>query len=76
MKVVKTNDLRVRAKELLDEASSGETIVISRPRNQNVVVLSEEVYNLMREATKVGLPIIEKEQRKQQRKADLKAAEV
>ena len=71
MKAVKTTDIKFRTKEVLDEAASGETIIVSRPRNQNVVVLSEAAYNLMWKAAEVGQPIIDKEQRKRQRKAAL-----
>jgi len=75
MKAVKTTDIKFRTKEVLDEAAGGETIIVSRPRNQNVVVLSEAAYNLMRKAAEVGQPIMEKEQRKRQRKDGLLVAE-
>lgn len=71
MKAVKTTDIKFRTKEVLDEAAGGEIIIVSRPRNQNVVVLSEVAYNLMRKAAEVGQPVIDKEQRKRQRKAEL-----
>jgi len=75
MKAIKTGDLTSRTKEYLDEAAGGETFIISRPRNHNVVFLSEESYNLMRKAAELGQPILEKKQRKMERETELLAAQ-
>ena len=70
MKAVKTRDIKNRTKEILDEAAGGETIVVSRPRNQNVVVLSEAYYNKIIQAAEIGQPIMDKRQRKHQRQSE------
>ena len=45
MLAVKSMDLRDNFKSLCDKVVSGETLVVSRPRNENVVLLSERQYN-------------------------------
>ena len=45
MKAVKPMELRSRQKELLDLAYSGEILLVARPAQKNVVVLSEEEFN-------------------------------
>ena len=42
---VKTIDFRNDFKRISDIVCGGETVVISRPRNENLVVLSEKEYN-------------------------------
>ncbi len=45
MLVVKSMDLRQNFKEWCGRAAGGETIIVSRPKNENVVILSEREYN-------------------------------
>ena len=45
MKVVKSMDVRSNFKSFCEQAYNGETITISRKRNENVVLLSEREYN-------------------------------
>lgn len=50
MLTVKSMDLRDNFKALCNKVFNGETVVISRPKNENVVLLSEVEYNkLMKE---------------------------
>ena len=45
MIVTKQMDLRANIKKYFDLAFNGETIVVSRKENKNVVVISEQEYN-------------------------------
>ena len=45
MIALKTIDLRNDFKKVSDLVNSGETVLISRPRNENIVVISEKEYN-------------------------------
>ncbi|EET62445.1 hypothetical protein BRYFOR_05480 [Marvinbryantia formatexigens DSM 14469] len=47
MLVVKCVDVRDNFENLCDKVFNGETLVISRPKNENVVMLSEREYNEM-----------------------------
>lgn len=47
MLAVKSMDVRDNFKNLCDLVFKGETLVISRPKNENVVMLSEQEYNEM-----------------------------
>ena len=47
MKAVKSIELRDNLKKYCDEVYKGETLVISRKRNENVVMLSEKEYNAL-----------------------------
>jgi antitoxin YefM len=40
-------DVRENFKSLCDKVFNGETLIISRPKNENVVMLSEHEYNEM-----------------------------
>lgn len=42
MLAVKTMDLRENFKSLCDKVFGGETLIISRPKNENVVMISEK----------------------------------
>jgi len=75
MLAIKTKELVTTPKVFLDAAARGELVVVSRPRNENVVVLSVEKYNKLQEAAEVGLPLIEKRARKQQRKLEAQVAQ-
>lgn len=50
MLAVKSMDVRENFKALCDKVFQGETLIISRPRNENVVMLSETEYNQMMKA--------------------------
>lgn len=45
MLAVKSMDLRENFKSLCDKVFGGETLIISRPKNENVVMISEKEYN-------------------------------
>lgn len=50
MLAVKSMDVRKDFKTFCDKVTDGEIIIISRPKNENVVMLSEAEYNtLMKE---------------------------
>jgi antitoxin YefM len=50
MLAVKSVDLRDNFKALCDKVFGGETLIISRPRNENVVMVSEKEYNELQKA--------------------------
>ena len=50
MLAVKSMDVRDNFKSLCDKAPRGETLIISRPKNENVVMISEAEYNDMMKA--------------------------
>lgn len=45
MLAVKSMDVRENFKSLCDKVFNGETLIISRPKNENVVMMSESEYN-------------------------------
>lgn len=45
MLAVKSMDVRDNFKSFCDKVFSGETLIISRPKNENVVMMSETEYN-------------------------------
>lgn len=50
MLAVKSIDIRDNFKALCDKVFDGETLIISRPKNKNVVMMSEQEYNEMLKA--------------------------
>lgn len=50
MIVTKQMDLRANMKKYFDLAFSGETVIVSRKENKNVVVISEAEYNDLQKA--------------------------
>ena len=50
MIAIKTMDLRNDFKRISDMVISGEKVLISRPRNENLVVISEMEYNELEKA--------------------------
>lgn len=50
MLAVKSMDVRDNFKNFCDRVFNGETLVISRPKNENVIMLSESEYNEMMKA--------------------------
>ena len=45
MLAVKSMDVRENFKTLCDRVFHGETLIVSRPKNENVVIMSETEYN-------------------------------
>ena len=45
MLAVKSMDVRENFKSLCDKVLKGETVIISRPKNENIVMMSESEYN-------------------------------
>ena len=52
MLVVKSMDVRENFKSLCDKVFRGETLIISRPKNENIVMLSETEYKEIIKAKK------------------------
>lgn len=50
MLAVKSMDVRENFKNFCEKVINGETLIISRPKNKNVVMLSEAEYNKMMKA--------------------------
>lgn len=50
MLAVKGMDVRNHFKEWCNKVVSGETIIVSRPKNENVVIMSEQEYNELQKA--------------------------
>lgn len=45
MLAVKSMDVRENFKSLCDKVFRGETLIVSRPKNENIVMMSETEYN-------------------------------
>ena len=45
MLAVKSMDVRENFKSLCDKVFNGETLIVSRPKNENIVMISEAEYN-------------------------------
>ena len=52
MIATKQMDIRANIKKYFDLAFNGETIIVSRKQNKNVVVISEAEYNDLQKAKK------------------------
>ena len=52
MLAVRSMDVRDNFKSLCDKVFNGEVLIISRPKNENVVMLSQNEYNDMLKAKK------------------------
>ena len=50
MLAVKSMDVRENFKEWCNKVISGETLIVSRPKNENVVIVSEKEYNELAKA--------------------------
>ncbi len=50
MLAVKSMDVRENFKEWCNRVIGGETLIVSRPKNENVVIVSEKEYNEMAKA--------------------------
>ncbi len=52
MLAVKSMDVRENFKSLCDKVFRGETLIVSRPKNENIVMISETEYNDIMKAKK------------------------
>lgn len=52
MIAVKPTQMRDNFKTICDRVVDGEIVIVSRPNNENVVVLSEKDYNAMQKAAR------------------------
>ena len=52
MIAIKPTQMRDNFKNLCDKVICGETIIVSRPNNENVVVVSENEYNVLQKAAR------------------------
>lgn len=50
MLAVKSANVRENFKEWCDKISMGETVVISRPKNENIYMINEAEYNALQKA--------------------------
>ncbi len=50
MLAVKSMDVRDNFKDWCNRVVNGETLIVSRPKNENVVIVSEKEYNDMQKA--------------------------
>lgn len=50
MLAVKSMDVRDNFKAFCDKVFNGETVIVSRPKNENIVMISENEYNNMMKA--------------------------
>lgn len=50
MLAVKSMDVRDNFKDWCNRVINGETLIVSRPKNENVVIVSEKEYNEMQKA--------------------------
>ncbi len=50
MLAVKSMDVRDNFKHWCNQVTNGETLIVSRPKNENVVIVSEKEYNEMQKA--------------------------
>ena len=52
MLAVKSMDVRDNFKAFCDKVFMGETLIVSRPKNENIVMMSESEYNELMKAKK------------------------
>jgi len=50
MLAVKSMNVRDNFKDWCNQVINGETLIVSRPKNENVVILSEKEYNALQKA--------------------------
>ncbi len=50
MLAVKSMDIRENFKEWCTKVIDGETLIVSRPKNENIIIISEKEYNEMLKA--------------------------
>lgn len=54
MLAIKSMDVRANLKKICDKVFKGETLIISRPKNENIVMLSEREYNKIMKAKRIS----------------------
>jgi len=69
MLVAKSMDIRENFKYWCKKVTDGETVVISRPKNENIVMLSEKEYNEMLKAKKNAKYLVMLEQSNEETEA-------
>ena len=52
MIAIKTADLTQNFKEIANQVIAGETVVVSRPKNENIVLITEKEYNDLNKSRK------------------------
>ena len=52
MIAIKTADLTQNFKEIANQIIAGETVVVSRPKNENIVLITEKEYNDLNKSRK------------------------
>jgi antitoxin YefM len=52
MLAVKSIDVRDNFKKFCDKVSQGEVVIVSRPKNKNIIMVSEDEYNNLLKAKK------------------------
>ena len=50
MVAVKTRDLKYNMKDICNRVFGGETMIVSRPKNENIVLISEKKYKELEDA--------------------------
>jgi len=50
MLAVKSMDVRENFREWCNKVTNGETVVVSRPKNENIIMVSEKEYNDLQKA--------------------------
>lgn len=73
MIAIKATQLRDNFKNICDKVVEGETVIVARPNNKNVVVMSEDEYNVMQKALR-NAAYLEKIDRSIQQYAEGKTA--
>lgn len=54
MLAVKAFELRNNQKKVLDTVADGETVIVSRPQNKNIVIVSQDEYNDLLRLAKIA----------------------
>lgn len=50
MMTIRANDLHTRFREICNAVLDGDTVIVARPRNENIVLVSETEFNAMMKA--------------------------
>ena len=66
MLAIKPTDFRTQQKKYFEKAFAGETLIVSRPQNENVVIISEQKYNAMLKAIRNANYVMKLDQSREQ----------
>ena len=66
MLALKPTDFRTQQKKYFEKAFAGETLIVSRPQNENVVIISEQKYNAMLKAIRNANYVMKLDQSREQ----------